>query len=150
MEDGSTMTWAGDSALVADRDLELRFDVRGPDGQPAILEPYMGMASHAVIARDDGAVFIHLHPLGTIAMASQLVFVLRQPGDTVRGPLGRRITAYRDPMDSRVGPATGSFSIPYAFPRPGHYRMWVQVKRGGRILTGVFEMDVGGSGGSGR
>ncbi|MBI1967054.1 MAG: hypothetical protein HYS40_03605 [Gemmatimonadetes bacterium] len=163
LEDGSQMTWERDSLpLAAGQDLELRFTVREPAGQPAILEPYMGMASHAVIARDDGAVFIHLHPLGTIAMASQQVYELREAGDTVRGRLGARITAAAlgrqrgavhcgamSEDNSRRGellptPCSfpGGFSIPYAFPQPGPYRIWVQVKRGGRVLTGEFSVDV--------
>lgn len=159
LEDGSAMTWVRDSApLVAGRDVELRFTVTAPDGRPASLQPYMGMASHAVIARNDGAVFVHLHPAGTIAMASQLVFALRQPGDTVRGRLGQRIAQVERstehgavqcgaPQDTvhRSGmlPAPCSIvSFPYVFPQPGEYRLWVQVKRDGRILTGAFDVQV--------
>jgi hypothetical protein len=141
LEDGSTMAWERDSIpLVAGRDLDLRFTVTAPDGRPAELEPYMGMASHAVIARDDGTVFVHLHPAGTIAMASQLAFTLRQPGDTVRGRLGQRITDAERRMGSMAVAAPISF--PYAFPQPGRYRLWVQVKRAGRILTAGFEAAV--------
>lgn len=136
------MTWRRDDApLVANQDLELRFDVTTRDGAPAGLEPYMGMASHAVIERDDGSVFIHLHPQGTIAMASQLVYQLREPGDTVRGRLGARITA-AEPSGMMAHTLPAAVSFPYAFPQPGRYRLWVQVKRGGRVLTGAFVAEV--------
>lgn len=144
MEDGSTMTWVRDSTpIVAGRDLELRFAVRAKDGKPVQLEPYMGMVSHAVITRDDGAVFVHLHPSGTIAMASQLAYTMREPGDTVRGVLARRITAAErseSPMTMEGDP--GTVTLPYAFPRPGRYRIWVQVKANGRVLTGAFDTRV--------
>jgi hypothetical protein len=143
LEDGSVMTWDRDTTpIVAGRDLDLRFSVAAPDGRPAALEPYMGMASHAVIRGNDGAVFVHLHPAGTIAMASQLVFALREPGDTVRGRLGSRITAAELQMTMGSDEPSAAVSIPYAFPQPGPYRLWVQVKRGGRILTGVFDTQV--------
>jgi hypothetical protein len=149
LADRSTMTWEqGDLTLVVNQDAPLRFIVRDPDGRPAALEPYMGMTGHAMITRADGAVFVHLHPAGTIALAAQQTFQWRQPGDTVRGLLGRRLTEM--PMRERgAGSAeqqrqTGtaapcSLSFPYAFPQPGRYRLWVQVKRHGRILTGVFD-----------
>lgn len=141
------MTWVRDSApLVTGRDLDLRFAVSGLDGRPTVLEPYMGMVSHAVIARDDGAVFVHLHPSGTISMASQLAFALRQPGDTVRGALGGRITAAErtpSPMASMaIEGDPGTVALPYAFPQPGRYRIWVQVKVKGRVLTGAFDTTV--------
>ena len=37
-------------------------------------------------------------------------------------------------------------SFPYAFPKPGPYRLWVQMKSDERILTGVFEVNVGARG----
>lgn len=141
LEDGSVMTWERDTAqIVAGRDIELRFTVTAPDGRPAALEPYMGMASHAVITRDDGMVFVHLHPAGTIAMASQLAYALREPGDTVQGQLGQRITQAERSMEH--GTVQSDVSLPYAFPQPGAYRLWVQVKRAGRILTGAFDARV--------
>ena len=43
-------------------------------------------------------------------------------------------------MARRGLPAEVSF--PYGFPKPGDYRIYVQVKRGGAILTGVFDARV--------
>ena len=140
--DGSTMTWnRGDGSIVVDRDAPLRFLVQLPDGRPAPLEPYMGMPAHAMITRDDGAVFVHLHPAGTISLAAQQTFLLRQPGDTAPGALGKRLQMEMGSGEMGEVPS-GSVSFPYAFPRSGHYRIWVQVKRAGRILTGAFDADV--------
>jgi len=140
LEDGSTMEWLADSTpLRAGKDATLRFRVRGPDGAPATLEPYLGMTAHAVIAKTDGSVFVHLHPAGTVSMAAQEVFALRDRGDTTKtGHL-------RLPADSAMQhamPLASEFSFPYVFPRAGTYRVWVQVKRAGRVLTGVFDATV--------
>jgi hypothetical protein len=33
--------------------------------------------------------------------------------------------------------------LPYEFPAPGNYRIWVQFKTGERIITAVFDANVG-------
>jgi hypothetical protein len=43
------------------------------------------------------------------------------------------------------GAEASSVSFPYSFPKPGRYRLWVQVKLKGRIFTGVFDAQVAGA-----
>ena len=142
LEDGSVMTLERGPSFVEGKDASLRFSVVGPDGKPLALEPYIGMAGHAVVTRDDGTVFVHLHPSGTISMASQMAFVMRQPGDSVAGRLGQRIKVSEALHPVTSIPENGAISFPYAFPKPGKYHMWVQVKHAGRILTGAFVFEV--------
>src|ERR1043166_3061767 len=50
-------------------------------------------ATGNVASLPDGAVFVHLHPAGSISLAALETFAMRQPGDTIRGRLSARITA---------------------------------------------------------
>jgi hypothetical protein len=127
----------------------LRFTVTDAQGNPVELEPYMGMEAHAVIARADGGVFIHLHPMGTISAASQLAITMREPTDTVSGMLAERVArqdslmvAHAEHMGHGASGAQNVLSFPYAFPSAGQYGIWVQVKHGGRVLTGAFAVEV--------
>ena len=138
--DGYTMTLSNSSAsLAANTPVDLAFSVHDPLGGVAALTPYLGMAAHAVIVRDDESVFIHLHPMGTVSTTAQQVFRARDAGDTTArgrikpGLLGKSMAAM---------PMTGEFSLPYEFPKPGRYRMWVQVKPARDVLTGVFDVTV--------
>jgi hypothetical protein len=134
--DGLTMAWTRLATITASTDLDLRITVRDAKGQTVALEPYMGMAAHAVVARDDGSVFIHLHPNGTFSMAAQQALALRQPEDSV-GAVARRVAAAA-PAHAMAVTAPRTFSFPYAFPQSGAYHVWVQVKHGGKVLTGAF------------
>ncbi|HXX48668.1 MAG TPA: hypothetical protein VEN47_10590 [Myxococcota bacterium] len=114
--------------LVADRDTSLRARAFDRDGNPLALEPYMGMLGHAALRRSDGAVFAHLHPAGSVSMAAAELLARR---DGTASPFAQ--------------PPAGverEVSFPYAFPQPGDYRLWVQIRTGGRVLTGVFDVRV--------
>jgi hypothetical protein len=116
--------------------MDFKFSVQGQDGKPAEdLEPYMGMAGHAEFVRSDLSVFAHVHPSGSVPMAS---LELAQAG-----LLGDR-SAMQGGM--AMAPATGTWpalvSFPYGFPKPGDYRIFVQVKRAGQVETGVFDVQV--------
>ena len=144
LADGSTMIWDRSAApIVVDQEAPLHFVVTDPRGRPATLEPYMGMAGHAMLTRTDGAVFVHLHPAGSVSLAALETFQLRQPGDTIRGALAKRLTTMPMGSGERGAVRSREVTFPYAFPQPGPYRIWVQVKRNGRILTGVFDANVG-------
>lgn len=70
-----------------------------------------------------------MHPAGSVPMAA-LAIVQKdvKPMDMGQG---------HDMIHSPAMPAVVSF--PYGFPQAGGYRVFVQVKRGGRVETGVFD-----------
>ncbi len=147
---GYKMLWENPGPLIVNQDASLRFRLLAPDNQPARLEPYMGMLGHAVVRRQDGAVFAHVHPVGTFSMAAQEFFENGKAGrrPTLAGQSGllpgeqqASAGALHGNHTNDVGTA-GEVSFPYAFPKSGPYRLWVQTKTGGRILTGVFDTTV--------
>jgi hypothetical protein len=147
LDDGGTMLWH-QLPLRANHEATLRFEVRDAAGRPAPLEPYMGMQAHAVIVRDnhqdphpkDGEVFVHLHPMGTVSMAAQEAFAKKEGDEAGATPM--MVMSGMAGM-SPTGSAAGVVSFPYEFPQPGRYRLWVQVRSGGKVQTGVFDVEVG-------
>jgi hypothetical protein len=146
-DDGSRITWDRPATIGANEDLTLRFRVVDAHGAPAALEPYMGMAAHAVIVARDQSVFVHVHPMGTVTMAAQQAFALRDAGDTTANGRLNLSAPGMPPMAlmPAVGGSAGEVSIPYAFPKLGDYRIYIQVKHAGRILTAAFDVRVAGS-----
>lgn len=136
LPDESVMRWvnAGEP-LVAGTDVDLVFELADAGGAPVPVDPYMGMGGHAMLNRLDGDVFIHLHPTGMISMAAQAR--LNETAGEATGMAGMAMAG--------SGPA-GVVRFPTIVPDAGRYRIWVQVRRGDRVLTGQFDATVVGAG----
>jgi hypothetical protein len=148
LANGGTMVWRQEPLAVG-KETTLRFEVRGADGQPVPLEPYMGMVGHAAITRDDGEVFVHLHPSGSLNMAAQQIFMAKagSGSDPVMPEMDHSAHAGMQGMpgmdhSAHTRTAGSTISFPYEFPQPGRYRVWVQVKSAGQVQTGVFVASV--------
>jgi hypothetical protein len=131
---GFRMTWERDAqTLKSKRSYLFRFRVDDAASKPATdLELYMGMPGHAEFVRDDFQVFAHVHPSGSVPMAA--LNLAQQAGDNTGG------MASMHAMHTAALPAEVSF--PYGFPQPGNYRIFVQVKRAGKVETGIFDTRV--------
>ena len=143
---GCKMVFENSADLVENRETSLRFAVFADDGRPVTLQPYMGMLGHAVVRRSGGEVFTHLHPLGTISMAAQELFTRRERSASTVASVAAQsnsiVSAAMSVPASSSGQPAHKVAFPYAFPRPGDYRLWVQVRTSNRVLTGVFDVPV--------
>jgi hypothetical protein len=130
LNDGDRMVWdQAEGGLKAGQLSWFRFHIEDAQHKTATdLEPYMGMAGHAEFVKSDLSVFAHIHPAGSVSMASLMI---AQENSGI-------------PMDhGSMTTLSPEVSFPYAFPQPGEYRLFIQVKRNGHIETGVFRAQVG-------
>jgi len=132
-EGEKTFTFADGSRLIWERELDVypvkkahAFRFRVEPGND--MELYMGMQGHAAFVKYDRSVFAHVHPTGSVPMAS--LSIVQKTADDPHA-------AHR--MHAAI-PA--EFSFPYGFPTAGDYRIFVQFKRAGQIYTGVFDTKV--------
>jgi hypothetical protein len=138
LADGTRVTWlrerdgaatGGAVPLVAGRATWFRFAVSDRDGRPARdVIPYMGMAGHAVFLSHDRAVFAHVHPTGSVPMAA--LALVNNAADPHAG------------HHMAPEPLPPEIAFPYACPRAGDYRIFVQFRRGDVIETAIFDAAV--------
>lgn len=124
---GARIVWLRDNSALQSKKLTLfTFRVDDESGKPAQdLELYMGMPGHALFVRRDRKVFAHVHPSGSAPMAA---IDLAMPGS--------------NPHAQHQASTPSTVTFPYGFPEPGQYRIFVQVKRAGSVITGAFDADV--------
>jgi hypothetical protein len=142
LADGGRIVWEkGTAPLVANTAMVFKFRVEDKDGNPAKdMEPYMGMAGHAECVSSDMSVFAHIHPAGSVSMAA---LGLASAGSGAEGPGGGAMQGgMAMTMSMKPEALAPEVSFPYGFPKPGEYRIFVQVKRAGQVETGVFDAHV--------
>jgi hypothetical protein len=102
------------------------------------------MACHAEFVRSDLTVFAHVHPAGSVSMAAlELAESELTQGTPAAVKSAQRTAApmaMSMPMPSTTIPP--EVSVPYGFPQPGDYRIFVQIKRSGRVETASFDARV--------
>jgi len=126
LPDGYRMRFMPAGPLVAKRAQLFRFELLDPQGNaPRDMRLYMGMTGHAAFVKTDGSVFAHIHPNGSVSMAA--VMMTGSPHD----------------MPGMEAGLPDTVQFPYGFPSAGHYRIFVQMKHGDTIETGVFDAFVG-------
>jgi len=134
--DGTRLVWVMPNATIgAGAETVLALSVRDASDAVTTVEPYMGMAAHVIVASHDHNVFAHLHPSGSISMAALQKF-------SAAADRSRRSPRAEADHSAHAGAVEGRVEVPYAFPQPGTYRMWVQVKRAGHVKTAAFDLDV--------
>nr|WP_295929956.1 hypothetical protein [uncultured Dyadobacter sp.] len=161
-----------DKPLEAGKPYQLNFEIYNPDNSPCFPEPYLGMLGHAVVVRSDGSVYIHLHPTGSYSVAAEKSFqnriadtarvAPRPKPEAFRDSVDKHIAKLNAmPMVDRelflmtemgMYNASGGgmtdmehgtrISFPYSFPKEGQYRVFLQIKRNEKVLTGAFDIKV--------
>jgi hypothetical protein len=145
LPDGMRMVWErAPGPFPANQLLWFKFRVEDANGKPvASLEPYMGMAGHAEFVRSDWSVFAHVHPDGSVPMAAvQLAEATLAKNSALPATPNPPATTEMSMPGMTTAPTGPEVSFPYGFPKPGIYRIFVQVRYNDRVETGVFDADV--------
>lgn len=139
LPDGYTMIWDRPTTISASTAYNFRFRLLDTAGKPPTdMQPYLGMAGHAAFVKTDGAVFAHTHPEGSVAMPSlMLANSGASDGFDNTMPAGMKMDM---PMQNE--PISSAVEFPYGFPSAGRYRIFVQMKHGSTVETGVFDATI--------
>jgi hypothetical protein len=155
--DGYTMVWDNPQTVPAKTPQIFRFSLLDAHGNPAPDRAlYMGMPGHAAFVKDDGSVFAHVHPSGTVSMAALMMAAAQNQGSasgamaampgmdhasTPVAPTPDIGTVREGKSGANTLPEAVGF--PYGFPTPGAYRILVQMKHGDTVETGAFDACAG-------
>ena len=120
--------------------IDLTFQTQTLDGKPSKIEPYIQMGGHGAILKNDHSVFIHIHPIGTISMASQELYnqndEIENTGICYFGTTDDSLKTYFKKQNSIVN------FPPISLDKPGQYMMWIQAKSEGEIITQKFDFEI--------
>ena len=139
------ITWKNQKHSYKSGDnIDLEFQVM-KNGEPAVLEPYISMGGHAALLKKDQTVFVHIHPIGTISMASQEMFQENYIQSIVDQEDICFFGFVNDSTDNYFNNTSpnGKISFPAInLENAGEYGLWVQVKSAGEVITQKFDFEI--------
>jgi hypothetical protein len=120
--DGYTVTMAAEPKLKAVEAALLKVTVTDPKGQPAEFTPYYGALAHAIFFRADSLDYFHTHVCAPGAQGCTSTLGGAQVTGTSSTP--------------------GDLEIGVLLPVAGTWRLFIQTKVDGRVLTAPFTLTV--------
>jgi hypothetical protein len=120
--DGYRFAVGGKPNLKAIQATLLTIDVTGPDGRPARFTPYYGALAHAIFFRRGTLDYFHTHVCAPGASGCTSTLGGTQVTGTSSKP--------------------GRLTVGVLVPAPGTWRLFLQAKIGGRVVTAPFTLDV--------
>jgi hypothetical protein len=141
LSDGYAMIWINPATLPARTPQVFEFSLAGVDGKPASdMALYMGMPGHAAFVKEDGTVFAHVHPSGTVSMVALMMAAAQnQPSRPPSGAMASMPGMTAAAAGEHSTGLPNSVGFPYGFPTPGAYRIIVQMKHGQIVETAAFD-----------
>ena len=135
--------WLNNSKnYYVNNEINLNFQMFDRLNNPVMLEPYIQMGGHGAIIDSLGDIFIHIHPIGTISMASQELYDkeydLQKSGICY---FGLPDTTIKDYTKDSFKNSFLSFP-PIIIDDPGKYYLWIQGKSNNQIITEKFEFHI--------
>ncbi len=123
--DGDTFTLEGHPTLRALRPAFLQVKVTAPDGKPATFAPWFGALAHAIFIRKGTLDYFHTHVCSPGATGCASVFgQARVTGRSTR---------------------PGRLTVGVLLPEGGVWRLFLQTRANGAIVTAPFTLDVEGA-----
>src|SRR5439155_4227619 len=120
--DGYRFTLHGRPRLRAIRPAFLHFTVKGPDGRPASFTPWYGALAHAIFFRSGSLDYFHTHVCAPGASGCTSVLGATKVTGTSAKP--------------------GTLNVGVLVPVPGTWRLFLQCRVNGRVLTAPFTLQV--------
>jgi len=120
--DGYKFTLHGANALKAIQAQLVTVDVTGPGGKPAVFSPWFGALAHAIFFRQGSLDYFHTHVCAPGATGCTSVLG------------GTKITG------SSATP--GKLNVGVLVPAPGKWRLFLQTRVDGKVITAPFVLHV--------
>jgi hypothetical protein len=144
LPDGYTMVWKKPETIEPRKPVNFQFELLDAQGKPAKdMDLHMGMLGHAAFVKTDGSTFAHIHPTGTVSMAAFMMANPQAQANDAGVHAGMNMPNMAEMSEAKTA-LPNVVGFPYGFPSAGTYRIFVQMKHGQTVETGVFDAKVGG------